>query len=135
MQSAVDRMKSILNITLPFPKIKLPHFSISGSFSLRPPSVPRFSVNWYKDGGIFDRASIIGVGEAGSEAVLPTNKLDKFLEDGVKRVTSNLSGSAEGETKIIIENMQVRSETDIEKIARELDKLRTRRKRGGLNFA
>ena len=135
VQNAVNRMKSILNITLPFPKIKLPHFSVSGSFSLRPPSVPRFSVNWYKDGGIFDRASIIGVGEAGSEAVLPTNKLDKFLEDGVKRVTSNLSGSAEGETKIIIENMQVRSETDIEKIARELDKLRTRRKRGGLNFA
>lgn len=32
---------------------------------------PNFSLNWYKKGGLFNNASVIGVGEAGTEAVLP----------------------------------------------------------------
>lgn len=63
-----------------FPKIKLPHFSIKGSFSLSPPSIPTLSVDWYAKGGIFSSPSIIGVGEAGTEAVLPIDKLSQFID-------------------------------------------------------
>lgn len=63
-----------------FPKIKLPHFSIKGSFSLSPPSIPTLSVDWYAKGGIFSSPSIIGVGEAGTEAVLPIDKLNQFID-------------------------------------------------------
>ena len=63
-----------------FPKIKLPHFSIRGSFSLNPPSIPTLGVDWYAKGGIFSSPSVIGVGEAGTEAVLPIDKLNQFID-------------------------------------------------------
>ncbi len=53
------------------PHINIPHISISGEFSLDPPSAPSFGIDWYATGGIFNSASVIGVGEAGSEAVVP----------------------------------------------------------------
>lgn len=70
------------------PKIKLPHFLIKGEFSLKPPSVPHLDVNWYASGGIFTRPSIIGVGEAGSEAVIPLDKLKYLVRDELKHYSS-----------------------------------------------
>ena len=83
VQTAINKLKKIINgAKLKLPKIKLPHFSISGKFSLKPPSVPKVSVKWYKQGGIFDSPTIAGIGEAGPEAVVPLdtlwNKLDKI---------------------------------------------------------
>ena len=59
---------------LQLPHIALPHFSISGSLSINPPSVPHLSVSWYEKGGVFDKPSVIGVGENGQEAVMPLEK-------------------------------------------------------------
>lgn len=76
IRSAVDKMKSIISgANLKLPKIKLPHFKLTGEFSLKDKKVPSLSVDWYKTGGIFSSPSIIGVGEAGSEAVVPLDKL------------------------------------------------------------
>lgn len=69
--------------------IKLPHFTISGKFSLNPPSVPSFGIRWYKTGGIFDRPSVIGVGEAGSEAVVPIDRLWEKLDAVAEAVSMN----------------------------------------------
>jgi phage-related minor tail protein len=95
VNSGIESIKGIfnrLNLRLPsieIPRIKLPHFSISGSFSINPPSVPHLSVDWYKKGGILSGAQIfgrmgdrlLGGGEAGKEAVLPLNTFYDRLEE------------------------------------------------------
>ena len=90
IQTAINTIKSIISrIKGFFPisigkvmsNLKLPHFKISGKFSINPPSVPKINVDWYKTGGIFDNPSIIGVGEAGPEAVVPLDKLWNKLDN------------------------------------------------------
>lgn len=91
IQTAIDKIKSIIEKVKSFfpikigkilDNIKLPHFKLTGKFSLKDMTVPKLSVDWYAKGGIFDSPSVIGVGEAGSEAVVPLdkfwNKLDKL---------------------------------------------------------
>ena len=103
VSNAIERLKSFFNFTWSLPKIKLPHFSISGSFSLNPPSVPHFSVEWYKkamqDGMILSSPTIFGMkgshllagGEAGDEAVVGTKSLIKMVQDAVTSVSGNSS--------------------------------------------
>ena len=79
IKGIIDKIKGFFPISIGnvVGNLKLPHFSISGKFSINPPSVPKFSVSWYKQGGIFDSPTIAGIGEAGPEAVVP---LDKFWD-------------------------------------------------------
>lgn len=72
--SVIDRIKSCFNFSWSLPHLKLPHLSITGSFSIDPPSVPHFGIDWYAKGGVFNGPSVIGVGEAGPEAVVPFDK-------------------------------------------------------------
>lgn len=72
--------------------IKLPHFSINGEFSINPPSVPHFDIDWYAAGAIFDAPTLIptmyglkGVGEAGPEAVSPISVLQRYVGAAVQR--------------------------------------------------
>ena len=82
VRAAISKIKGIINgAHFSLPHIKLPHFSISGKLSLKPPSVPHLSVRWYKTGGIFDEPTIAGIGEAGPEAVVPLDQLWKKLDN------------------------------------------------------
>ena len=90
VSSAITKMKNIVNnAKMSLPKIKLPHFSISGKFSLNPPSIPKVSVSWYKTGGVFDRPTMVaGLGEDGAEAIVPLERNTKWI----KRVADELAG-------------------------------------------
>ena len=77
VRNAIEKIKGFFNFSWSLPKIKLPHISISGKFSLDPPSVPKFGIKWYAKGGLFTGPTIIpanGFGEAGHEYALPLNR-------------------------------------------------------------
>lgn len=105
--NAISALKSKFNFSWSLPHLKLPHVSISGSFSINPPSVPHFGISWYEDGGILTRPTIFGAagnnllagGEAGAEAVVPLATLWDKLETMITSVfnTASTTGGSSGE--------------------------------------
>lgn len=89
VKGIIDKITGFFSgMKLELPKIKLPHFKISGKLSLSPPSVPHLSIDWYKEGGILTKPTVFGMngsslmagGEAGKEAVLPLKGFYDQLE-------------------------------------------------------
>ena len=107
VHNAIEKIKSFFNFSWSLPKLKLPHVSISGSFSLVPPSVPHFSVDWYakamKNGMILNNPTIFGAmngkllggGEAGSEAIIGTNALMRMIQSASQGTTVNMTINAQ----------------------------------------
>ena len=100
VKNAIEKIKGFFDFKWELPKIKLPHFSISGKFSLNPPQIPKFSVSWYKLGGVFDSptlfpygGSIGGLGEDGAEAVVPLEKNTQWLDRIAEKLASKQSST------------------------------------------
>ena len=95
VRNAIDKIKGFMDFEWSLPHLKLPHISVSGSanpLDWLKGSVPHFSVDWYKTGGIFNSPSIIGVGEAGSEAVIPLDAFYSYMDRAVNRIIAASSG-------------------------------------------
>ena len=116
---AIDKIKGLMNFKWELPKLKLPHFSITGKFSLDPPSIPHISVDWYKkamDNGmilnqptIFGAAGgkLLGAGEAGPEAVVGTSSLRSMIQESIGTQLAALADSLGGDTYVYIGNEQI----------------------------
>jgi TMP repeat-containing protein len=90
VQSGVDALKSIFDFEWHLPKLELPHIHITGGFSLNPPSFPSFDISWYARGGVFNSPSIIGVGEAGQEAVMPLERNTGWISTLAQKVAERM---------------------------------------------
>lgn len=124
VRNVIDSIKGFFNFSWSLPHLKLPHLSISGSFSIAPPSVPHFGIDWYAKGGVFNGPSVIGVGEAGPEGVVPFNERGaRPLAEGIAKLLDGKGGAAHGDTNVTINlYATVREEADIEKISRQIAK-------------
>lgn len=108
VSGAINKIKGFFNFSWSLPKIKLPHFSISGSFSLTPPSIPHFSVSWYKkamdEPYMFTKPTLFdvnpatghakGAGEAGDEVMIGKDTMLNMIRQAVanqnKEIVSEL---------------------------------------------
>lgn len=119
VKRAIEKMKSFFDFKWELPKIKLPHFKIKGEFSLNPPSVPKLGVDWYDKGGVFKKPGIIGVAEKRPEFVGALDDLRYLIADELRKHRTNYTGAA----GITVQNMYVRNDSDVKKIAYEFDRL------------
>lgn len=113
VKGAIDKIKSFFNFSWSLPKIKLPHISIKGSFSLMPPKVPTFGIQWYKkamdDPYMFTKPTLFdvnplagtakGAGEAGDEMIYGKARL---MEDIKEAVASELEDTMNGMSKTLV---------------------------------
>ena len=129
VSNAISAIKSKFNFSWSLPKLKLPHISISGKFSINPPSVPHFSISWYKkameDGMILNSPTIFGMkgnqllagGEAGSETVVGTQSLMEMIRNAVASMAGGTTINYGG----VNINVYAKENQDIRALADEIE--------------
>lgn len=118
----IEKIKGFFSgLKLSLPKIKLPHFSLSGDFSLKPPRVPKLSVDWYKTGGLFNGPSVIGVGEQPgvNEAVIPLS--GQYMKPFAQEIARQMGGS--GTTVNVYPQKAIIDQRDIAREFRRMEVL------------
>lgn len=112
----VERIKGFFsNLVLKLPKIKLPHFKLTGEFSLKPPKVPSLNVDWYASGGSFapGMPALVGVGDqrGGYEHILRDDQIVSLMQRAMGRRDSG---------QIVIQlNQPVRSYSETKRAVRD----------------
>lgn len=127
IKEQIEKIKGFFSgLSLKLPKIKMPHFKLSGSFSLAPPSIPKLDVEWRAKGGYMPRATLFGQsgdkvqggGEAGGEGIVPLEGKHMFpLADAV---ANRLSDGDRSVVNNITINTTIREEADIRKITKAI---------------
>lgn len=129
VSNAISAIKQKFNFSWSLPHLKLPHVSISGHFSINPPSVPHFSISWYKkameDGMILNSPTIFGMkgnnllagGEAGSETVVGTQSLMEMIRNAVASMAGGTTINYGG----VNINVYAKENQDIRALADEIE--------------
>lgn len=137
IKSAVDKVKTFSqnikdafnNMKLKFPKIKMPHFKITGEFDIMKRTVPKLGVEWYAKGGIMTRPTIFGMngsnlmggGEAGPEAILPISTLQDYINRAfANNINYYGSQGVSGDTyNLYLDNATINDNAEMRKVAKD----------------
>lgn len=115
IKTVIDKIKGFLNFNWEFPKLKMPHFSVTGSMNPLKwidEGLPKIGVEWYAKGGIFSKPTLFntpyglkGVGDAKSpEVVAPLHELNNMIESGINRAIAPLLMNLSQGESLIVEN-------------------------------
>lgn len=120
--NVIESIKGFLDFDWEFPKLKMPHFKVTGSanpFDWFSHGVPKLSVEWYAKGGVFDKTTMFayggnlgGLGEDGAEAVVPLEKNTEWLD----KIAERLNGSHSNQPIILEVDGKVFAQTSIDSI-------------------
>lgn len=134
VKTAIDKIKGFMNFKWAFPKLKMPHFSVSGSanpLKWLKEGTPKVAVDWYKKGGIMTEPTAFGMsgnrvqagGEAGPEAILPlTNSVLGGIGKGITSAMqdSNPVGTGDLIFNLTIKEFNNKTDEDVEKLSERL---------------
>ena len=116
----IDAIRGVLNTTLTFPHISVPHFHISGGeipWGIGGKgTAPSVSVEWYAKGGMVSDATLIGAGEKGAELIWPS--YDPYMEKYAKAIARHMPN---GGVTVTGNTFIVRKESDIAAIGRAIN--------------
>lgn len=119
VSAIVERIKGLFDFSWSLPAPSLPHITWGWEDVGGILSIPYFSIDWYAHGGVFDRPTIAGLGEAGKEAALPLNK--RTYGEIARGITREMGGAGSGVT-VTGNTFVIREEADIDRIADALDR-------------
>lgn len=104
IRGVIDTIKGFFNFSIPAPHIPLPHFGISPAgwklSDLLKGSIPSLNIDWYAKGGIINQPSLIGVGEAGPEAVIPLSGAN--MQPFARAIADELKERKTGDVNVVI---------------------------------
>ena len=116
----VDAIRGFFSFEFTWPHIPLPHFAVTpsnwGISDLLRGIIPSLGIEWYAKGGILDSPSLIGVGEAGAEAVIPLNNM-RYVRPFAQAVASEMGV---GSANYITVNLDYSAGEDAMTLARDL---------------
>jgi hypothetical protein len=110
VRDAINKIKGFFNFKWSLPKLKMPSFSMSGKFSLNPPSVPKLGIKWNAEGGILTQPTIfgrmgdtlLGGGEAGAEAIAPIAVLQDYIRAAVSAENEGIRATLIEQTGLLM---------------------------------
>lgn len=129
IEDAINVIRNLFNFNIEWPHIPLPHFNVWGSpnpLDWLEGNLPGFSIDWYAKGGIVNGATLIGAGEAGPEMILPQQ--GALMNDFADRIAQRVGGGVD----IHDCTFNVRKDSDIRRVAQELNTLINRQTAGGI---
>ena len=104
IRGVIDTIKGFFNFSIPAPHIPLPHFGISPAgwklSDLLKGSIPSLNIDWYAKGGVINQPSLIGVGEAGPEAVIPLSGAN--MQPFARAIADELKERKTGDVNVVI---------------------------------
>lgn len=109
VRDAVNKIKGFFNFKWSLPKLKMPSITVTGKFSLNPPSVPKFK--WNAEGGILTKPTIfgrmgdtmLGGGEAGAEAIAPIDVLQGYVRAAVRMENEGIRATMIEQTRLLMD--------------------------------